>query len=319
MIRYLIIIIATMLSIASCAPTPQGGATASYGEPEAPRKIGLVLGGGGAKGAATIGALKIIEQSGVQVDYVAGTSIGAIIGALYCAGYTADELAALFATLQWQELVKGNLMEEKFKALLLERGVTDFSDLQKPFRCVAVNVGTGADEELSSGLVYKAIRASMSIPPLYKPVELGGAKYLDGGFLNNLPVDVARNMGADIVIAIDLQQDKEETDFQNLAETLSSMQNADMIGGIIGSLLGQEYEFMFRYLQTRPDTVKYVQNRCDADIYINPVLAGCNATSFGKWRRMMEIGDSTARLHSWTIKKLAVSQMVINNNNIRTY
>ena len=309
-----------MLSIASCTPTPQGGATATYGEPEAPKKIGLVLGGGGAKGAATIGALKIIEQSGVQVDYVAGTSIGAVIGALYCAGYTADELSQLFASLQWTELIKGNLMEEKFKALLAERGVVNFEDLQKPFSCVAVNVGTGADDWLSSGLVYKAMRASMSIPPLYMPVELGDVKYLDGGFLNNLPVDVVRDMGADIVIAIDLQQDKEETDFQNLAETLSSMRNADMIGGIIGSLLGQEYEFMFRYLQTRPDTVKYVQNRRNSDIYINPVLTGCNATSFGKWRRMMEIGDSTAKQQIWTLKKLTISQkLIIDTNNIRTY
>ena len=313
------IICLSLLLLASCTPAPQGGATATYGEPEAPKKIGLVLGGGGAKGAATIGALKIIEQSGVQIDYVAGTSIGAIIGALYCAGYTADELSQLFASLQWTELIKGNLMEEKFKALLAERGVVNFEDLQKPFRCVAVNVGSGADDCLYSGPVYKAIRASMSIPPLYKPVELGGVKYLDGGFLNNLPVDVVRSMGADIVIAIDLQQDKEESDFQNLAEILSDMRNADRIGGIIGSLLGQEYEFMFRYLKTRPDTIKYVQNRRNADIYINPVLTGCNAASFGKWRRMMEIGDSTARLQAKAIKKLKLSQIVIDGTNIRTY
>lgn len=320
MIRYSIIIIATALCISCGNPTPQGG-NVQYGAPEAPKKVGLVLGGGGAKGAATIGALKVIEQSGIKIDYVAGTSIGAIIGALYCAGYSADEMATLFESLQWQDLLQGNVMEEKFRQLLAERGVVKFSDLHTPFRCVAVDVDSAVDVPLYDGDVYKAIRASMSIPPLYKAVELNGNKYLDGGFLNNLPVDVVVDMGADVVIAIDLQQSKEDTLFQNLSAIISGMKNADRIGGIIGSVLGREYEFAFHYLKNRPDTIKYVQNRRKADICINPMLKGFNTTSFDgiKCRQMDSIGESAAKPFSAKIKKIAISQISFDSNNTHTY
>ncbi len=282
--KYLSIIIAiTIASILfSCDNTStQSSGGSQQATPTPRKKVGLVLGGGGAKGAATIGALKVIEQTGVKIDYIAGTSIGAIIGAFYSAGYSADEIRDLFASLKWQELLQANMLETKFKDLLSERGVSTFTDLKIPFRCVAVNVNTERDEEFGSGQVYQAIRASMTIPPLYKPIELNGEKYVDGGFINNLPVDVVKKMGAEVVIAIDLQQSKEETDFQHVAEIINRMNIADMIGDFLGDVLGKEYRFAFKYFKNRPDTVKYVVNKRNADIYINPILTNFNAASFG--------------------------------------
>ena len=110
----IIVVIAALLTVVSCGNSPTGNNNGSQqSTPPARKKVGLVLGGGGAKGAATIGVLKVIEQSGVKIDYIAGTSIGAIIGALYAAGYTSDELIDMFANLQWLDLLKANKIEEK--------------------------------------------------------------------------------------------------------------------------------------------------------------------------------------------------------------
>ena len=279
-ILWILIALVTVFACNNTA-TQSGGNVQPNTPPPLRKKVGLVLGGGGAKGAATIGALKVIEQSGVKIDYIAGTSIGAIIGALYSAGYSADEIRDLFASLKWQELLKANLLESKFRDLLSDKGISKFTDLQIPFRCVAVNVNTERDEEFGNGQVSQAIRASMTIPPLYKPVELNGEKYVDGGFMNNLPVDVVKKMGAEVVIAIDLQQSKEETDFQHVADIISRMNNAESFGDFLGNVFGKEYKFAFKYFKNRPDTVKYIANKSNADIYINPVLTNFNAASFG--------------------------------------
>lgn len=265
----ILFVITAILMVISCGNSPTGNNNGSQqSTPPARKKVGLVLGGGGAKGAATIGVLKVIEQSGVKIDYIAGTSIGAIIGALYAAGYTSDELIDMFANLQWLDLLKANKIEEKFKNLLADKGVTNFNDLKIPFRCVASNINTGKDEVFANGLVATAMRASMSIPPIYKPVEYNNEKYVDGGFLNNLPVDVAKSMGADVVIVIDLQQPKEESDFQYVADIIKKFAIIDSVVNMID--LKQEYKFAFKYFKTRPDTIKYVQNKRNADIYINP-------------------------------------------------
>lgn len=299
------LLVAVLLTATYCNNSPNGDNNGAQQNTPVRKKIGLVLGGGGAKGNATLGVLKVIEQSGVKIDYIAGTSIGAVIGAMYSAGYTAEEIEDIFTTLQWKELILDNLMEGKIRDLLLAKGVNDFSDLKIPFRCVAVNVNTSRDEEFSSGLLYKAIMASVTIPPVYRPVELNGEKYVDGGFVNNLPVDVVKRMGAEFVIAVDLQQSNEDSDLQFVVDLLKEMRIDGFIKWV-GENFGKEYELAFNYFKNRPDTIKYIQNKRSVDLYINPVLTNFDASSFGtnNSRNLFSRGEYEANKYLAELQKL---------------
>ena len=249
-------------------------ATSSYaGRP----KVGLALGGGGAKGAAEIGVLKVIEKVGIKIDYIAGTSIGSIIGGLYSSGYSSKEIEKLFLSQEWQDILEGQLIETKLKSLLSKKGVEKFSDTRIPFKCVAAENESFKEVILSNGLVYKAIRASMSVPLIYEPVKWGNKNLVDGGVINNLPVDVVRNMGADIVIAIDLQQGNE------------------FIPGIsLKQLFG--IDGLADWFSSRPDVRRRSENVKDADVYINPRLQDFTAASFsqGECEIMLKIGEEKA-------------------------
>ena len=168
-----------------------------YNESRRP-KVALVLGGGGAKGAATVGVLKAVEKSGVPIDMVVGTSIGSIVGGLYSIGYDSKQLDSLFRTQSWLDIFSGSLMGDSIIWTLREMTggiVTDFDSLPIPFRCVAVDVKKIREVVLSEGDLAQAMRASMAIPLVFKPVKIGNMQLVDGGVLNNLPVDVARDMG----------------------------------------------------------------------------------------------------------------------------
>lgn len=239
-------------------------------------KVGLVLGGGGAKGATEVGVLKVIDEVGVPIDYIAGTSIGAIVGGLYSVGYSVEQIDSLFRNEKWGDLfVNGNTLE------LLENMVgykdsIDFSQLPIPFRCVAADMKKHQEVVLKSGRLAQAMRASMAIPGAFKPVKINDRVLVDGGMFNNLPVDVVRDMGADIVIAIDLTQKKHKTRDFSLKETFG-------IGGLLD------------WLVSRPDWKKHNENLELVDIYINPNLEGYDAASFSKKdiNRMIEIGVET--------------------------
>jgi len=237
-------------------------------------KIGLALGGGGAKGAATIGVLKVIERTGIKVDYIAGTSIGAIIGGLYAVGYSTKEMENIFLSQEWQDILEGHRVDAKLKSLFDNRGVSEFGETQIPFRCVAAEENSFKEVVLSSGSIVKAIRASMSIPEIYEPVKWGNKYLVDGGVINNLPVDVVRNMGADIVIAVDLQQE----DGFSIGISLG-------IGGLVDWAL------------SRPDKNRRTQNIKDADLHIHPRLPGFTAASFGhdNCELMLQLGEEKAR------------------------
>ena len=170
-------------------------------------KVGLVLGGGGAKGAAEVGALKVIEELNIPIDYIAGTSIGAILGGLYATGYRAEQLDSLFRSGLW---MTDNVLELLDRLTETDEWI-DFDELPIPFRCVAVDFDTQEEVVFRNGHLATAMRASMAIPGIYKPVLVDGKTLVDGGMVNNLPVDVVRDMGADIVIAIDLTQNKHKT------------------------------------------------------------------------------------------------------------
>lgn len=206
------------------------------------KKVGLVLGGGGAKGAAHVGVLKVLEEAGIPIDYIAGTSIGAIVGAFYATGHNADQIDSLMHTLNWNKLLSDQMPQNNLfyrtkirewkyvlnlpleKQIKLPAGiiagqnimnlfsdltigyhdVKNFNELPIPFACVATDMSQGKSIVLSSGSLPLAMRASMSIPGLFAPVILDSMILVDGGVLNNLPTNVVKEMGADITIGINL-------------------------------------------------------------------------------------------------------------------
>ena len=243
-------------------------------------KVALVLGGGGAKGAATVGALKYVEKSEVPIDMVVGTSIGSIVGGMYAVGYRHEQLDSLFRTQQWVNMFAGSLMGDSIvnvfrNNLGSEYSQVDFDSLATPFRAVAVDMNKMRQVVLKEGDLAQAMRASMAIPVVFKPVKMDGMQLVDGGVLNNLPVDVAREMGADYVIAVDLTVNKHE----NASSLLSLL---------------------------RPDLKKYNKNRKDADIYINPKLKGYGAQDFSRTKivKMIELGEKAGKSSLKAMKKL---------------
>ena len=213
--------------------------------PQTRKKVGVVLSGGGAKGMAHIGVLKVLEKAGIPVDIVTGTSIGSIVGGLYAIGYNAHSLDSMVRTQDWtyvitdkEDLRNQSLLDrKKMNTYLFHTGVTfgkrdqgagglirgknlaelfqklfvgytdslDFNkDLKIPFACVATNIMDNSEVVFHSGRLPQAIRASMSIPAAFSPVRLGDMVLVDGGLKNNYPVDVAREMGAEVVIGVTL-------------------------------------------------------------------------------------------------------------------
>ena len=308
---WLVILLSTTLSV--CAQ--------SAGTSKKRLKVGLVLGGGGAKGAAEVGVLKVIEEAGIPIDYIAGTSIGSIVGGLYSVGYHSAALDSLFVSQEWLSLladrdnnlsdepiterdgvtyifgfpvsrrgskaadpafgaVKGDNLMDLFQRLTMVRDSINFNELPIPFRCVAADVKTWSEVVLDRGSLPRAMRASMAIPGAFKPVIMGKKVLVDGGLLNNLPVDVVRKMGADVVISIDLAQDKP-------TKRNFSLKDSFGIGGLIDWVI------------SRPDVKKYHENRAATDLYINPDLGKYGVTSFSRESiiQMMKLGERDARTH----------------------
>lgn len=297
-------------------------------------KVGLVLGGGGAKGAAEVGVLKYIEEAGIKIDYIAGTSIGSIIGALYSVGYRSDDLDSLFHSQEWVSLLadrdvehasnifskhdstvyvfgfpiikpkiktpnhkrslglsRGDSLVSLFTRMTKQRDNINFGKLPIPFRCVAVNMNNFQEVVLSRGNLPSSMRASMAIPGVFKPVEMDSMLLVDGGLLNNLPVDVVKEMGADIVIAIDLTQNKHE----------GRKENEDGKDGFLSHI-----SKLISWVIERPDLGKYNKNVSMADVYINPKLKGCSAADFTqkKIEYMIQQGEKAGREALPELKKI---------------
>lgn len=295
-------------------------------------KIGLVLGGGGAKGAAEVGVLKYIEKAGIKIDYIAGTSIGSIIGGLYSVGYRADDLDSLFHSQEWLSLLidrktdkasrfitkedstvylfgfpikhpkirdphhvrtvglsRGDSIVSLFTKMTKCPDSINFNHLPIPFRCIAVDMREFQEVVISNGSLPIAMRASMAIPGVFTPVETNGMLLVDGGLLNNLPVDVVKEMGADIVIAIDLTQNKHEN--HKAKEKESNLHG-------FGALL--------KWIIERPDLYKYGTNSSQADVYINPNLKGFSAADFTpkKISKMIQLGEEAGKAALEKLKSL---------------
>ena len=286
-----------LLLVAACDPEKEEepeDLTEGYFNPGG-KKVGLVLSGGGAKGAAEIGALKVIERNNIKIDYISGTSIGSIMGALYSAGYTANELEEFFASLDKESAKKSSVIREVVGQLLQDKGVTTFEDLKIPFRCVAADTKELKEVVLSEGSVLESVMASSAIPSIYDNVEIDGRILVDGGFYNNLPVDVAQDMGAEYTIVIDLRQGDESfvpATYEPWIELLLESPK------LAEPFFGNATDLATDYFKNRPDLPKYEANKQNADIYIHPILTGYDALSFGATnvQKMSEIGEKAAAL-----------------------
>ena len=179
-------------------------------------KIGLALGGGGARGLAHIGILKVLQREHVPIDVIAGTSMGGIVGAMHAAGLSTEQMESealkhgdigqIFKLVDLRLIGSGLLGGKRIKKLLTEvlGADTTFADLRLPFAVVSVDYNSGRTVVLKDGNLVNAVRATMSVPGVFEPVELNGCSLLDGGVLDNVPVGVARDLGAEKIIAVDV-------------------------------------------------------------------------------------------------------------------
>lgn len=278
-------------------------------------KVGLVLSGGGAKGLAHIGVLKVLDSLGVKVDYVAGTSMGAIVGSLYASGYSGEALDSVFNNLDFTKIINDDLPRaskafyersnaeryvitlpfDDFKLKLpsaLSRGqntynlmaklmlhVADVHEFQKlpiPFFCIATNVETGKQVVLDEGNLVQAVMASAALPTLFQPVTINGQVLIDGGVVNNYPINELRNKGMDIIIGVDVQDG-----LANLEELTSAPDVLIQINN-------------FRTI----NDMKLKSKK--TDIYIKPDIKNFNVVSFDEGNTIIANGEKA------TLKNLEV-------------
>jgi len=285
-------------------------------------KIGLVLSGGGAKGIAHIGVLKVLEDAGIKVDYIGGTSMGSIIGGLYAIGYSPDTLAKLITGQNWMQLltdgyprtqlsIEEKEISEKYIATfpitqkgieipqgivegqnitnLLTRlcsqyaGINDFSKLPVPFFCVATNIENGQKVILDKGDLPAAMRASMAIPSFFTPVEIDGQLLVDGGLIDNYPVKELRERGADIIIGV------------SVVNSISRREN-------LNSFLDIIKQSVFFYGDRN-----FQDNIAATDIFINPDLSAFSIMDFESGDSLIAAGEQRAREFLPRLKALADS------------
>ncbi len=215
-------------------------------------RLGLALSGGGARGIAHIGVLKALEHANIQIDYLAGTSMGGLISAVYAAGLTPAEIESIALEYrQARKLLKladptiprQGLFHGKQMHVFFEKHLQDykFSDLRIPLTLVAVDLNSKKEVHLNEGSVADAVRATVSVPGVFAPIEHDGQRLVDGGILNNLPVDIVRQMGADIVLAVDINSTNGEASFWQLLGQKRFISST--IGGSI-AVLGDSLELL---------------------------------------------------------------------------
>ncbi len=285
-------------------------------------KVGLVLSGGGAKGMAHIGVIKAMEEAGLYPDYITGTSMGSIIGALYAIGYSADEIKEIALGIKWETVLTNDipldkvafeekafygryfielpiknkqiglpqgLIEGQELTMFLNKitrpahGINDFHDLPIPFECIAADIENGEAVTLNSGSLPLAMRASMSIPTFFTPTLIDSTLFVDGGLIRNFPVQEALDMGADIIIGVFVSSDLDKK------EDLTSMV----------AILSQS-AFIMSAHDTR-EQIKLV------DIYIEPNLKGYSTASFWDGPAIVKQGEKAGKEFLPIFKHLADS------------
>lgn len=298
-------------------------------------KVGLVLSGGGAKGFAHVGVLKVLEEAGVRIDYIGGTSMGAIIGGLYASGYNADELDSILTVNNLSGLIQDKLPREassfyqkenngKYAITLpiknwkiglpsaVSKGqnvfnvfsqltehvhnINDFSKLPIPFYCIATDLETGEEVLLNKGFLPEAIRASGSFPGLLAPVNIDNRILVDGGLVNNYPIEIMKSMGVDIIIGVNVQG------------VLLDRKQLESLPTILMQIAG------FQMYKGLDEKIK------ETDVYINPDILSYTNMSFDKEKEIVIKGEEEARKHFSVLKKIADQQKKsIYRKNIKSF
>ncbi len=244
-------------------------------------KVALVLAGGAARGFAHVGVLRVLEQEHIPVDLVVGTSVGSLIGALYASARNGFELEweafqlkedDLFDFGVWNAvlgmgLAKGEKLEAFVRSKVKQPSI---EELPLPFAAVATDLNWGTRIVLDKGSVARAVHASSAIPGVFEPVLLDGKLLVDGGVVDNLPIDVARAKGADLVVAVDISQDVGNTRIKNLVDVLL-----------------QATDIMFE--------VNAARLRAGADVLVQPKVGGIAMLDFGRRKEAMDAGIAAAR------------------------
>jgi len=315
---------APAISNAQSAADQPGAAQATAHRP----RLGLVLSGGGARGVAHIGVLKILEQMRVPVDAIAGTSMGAVVGGLYASGLSARDIEKIMTSINWQDAfhdrppredltLRRKQEDESFlvkfplgvragrillpKGLIQGQGLTqmlrrltlpvarmsDFDQLPTPFRAVATDLESGETVVMGSGDLTSAMRASLSAPGVFAPVEREGRLLVDGGIADNVPVDIARAMGVDVVIVVDVG-------FPLLPRR--QLSSAPVISSQMLAILIQ------RNAQAQLATLTA------QDILIQPALGNASSFDFGIVARAIDVGEAAARGKAEQLAALSVSE-----------
>ncbi len=324
MIKRVTSILIVFLLIAGALPFPAASQIPADAVRSRPT-VGLVLSGGGARGFAHIGVLKVLEENRVPVDYVGGASIGGLIGALYAMGKTPDEIEELIAGLDWDKLFasttafdnlsfrrkedrrnipgpipfRGDPTDLKLPSafnsgheigVLFDRvtlpyaRVRDFDELPIPFRTVGTNMVNGNSEVLESGSLSRSLRATMSIPGVFAPVEVDGKILADGGLVNNIPTNVVKAMGADILLVV------------NIETQLADREALESLIGVLAQTIN---------IATAENSRRSLQQ---ADIIIAPDMQDYTSTSFGSSEAIIKLGYDGAKQKEVLLRGLTLSE-----------
>ena len=254
------------------------------------KKLGFALGAGGSRGVAHIGFLTAMEEAGIRPDYIAGCSMGSVVGAAYAAGMTLEEMKKAVFKLRLLDLIapsggRGGFFDTKKIKKLLTRYIGDiqFSDLKIPFRCVAVDMLSQSVVEFSEGSVVDAVVASSSIPSIFRPTEKDGMRLIDGGILERVPYKRVSAMGADVVVAVDVLgqrscKEKCPSTLGILLETIDIMDNAHT-------------------------KIKYERDKKEIDFWLEPKLDDMSQYSFKRFDFACEKGYELGKEYALKIKR----------------
>ncbi|HBS54072.1 MAG TPA: patatin [Flavobacterium sp.] len=306
----------------------------SFAQEQKRPKIGLVLSGGGAKGFAHIGVLKVIEEAGIKIDYIGGTSMGAVVGGLYASGYNATQIDSIFHKVNFDELLNDYIprsaksfyekRNDELYAITLPfsnfkvgipqalskglynfnllsrltkhvRQVKDFNQLPTPFLCIGTNIETGQQVVLNKGNLAQAMLASAAFPTLFTPIEIDGQLLIDGGVANNFPVDEVKNLGADVIIGVDVQDGLwDKNQLKNATKILVQITNLHSIEQMKNKIKG-------------------------TDIYITPDIKNFGVLSFDRGREIIQRGEEAAFAVYEKIKTLSTDQNYFKKPRLSVY
>ncbi len=325
--RYVVIssfLVTTLTAFCSSAMAQQPDTLAE----QKPRpKIGLALSGGGARGAAHIGVLQVLEENNIPIDYIAGTSMGSIVGGLYATGMSPEEILEAVESIDWDgvfsdlpareersfrrkrdddfylvrakpgidkdglKLPAGVVQGQKINMALKRftrhvARIESFDDFAIPYRAVAADIATGEEVILGSGNLAYAIRASMSVPAAFAPIEIDGRQLVDGGIANNIPIDVVRNMGADIVIAVDI------------STPLLTEEELESVLKITAQLTG---------LLTRRNAEAQIATLTDEDVLLIPDLGDITSADFVRAGEAVPTGRAAAEKSLESLRRYSIS------------